>query len=127
MDLHYGQIVEKRVRRSGISITELARNTNVNRRSVYNWFNQKRLSANIIHRIGCAINYDFTTDFPQLFSAGGFKFNRFNPDALMEEEKYPIPEPKDNEGNWKDKYVNLLEDYNSLLQSKMANSDNDKV
>jgi len=53
MDKHYGQIVELIIRKKGYSISELARLSYVNRRSVYNWFNQKYLKPEIIYRIGC--------------------------------------------------------------------------
>jgi predicted transcriptional regulator len=116
MDLHYGQIVEKRVRRSGFSITELARNTKVNRRSVYNWFNQKKLNIVIIHRIGCAMDYDFSIDFPELFTTHDFNEAKFNKNLQRNETENSVLH--DNGENWKDKYVQLLEKYNTLLKSK---------
>jgi hypothetical protein len=67
MEMHYGQIVEQIIRRKGYSISELARLTKVNRRSVYNWFNQKQLKPEIIFRIGTVVNYDFSAEFPGLF------------------------------------------------------------
>jgi transposase-like protein len=52
MDKHYGQIVELVIRKGGYSISEIARLTLINRKSVYNWFNQKYLKPEIIYRIG---------------------------------------------------------------------------
>jgi plasmid maintenance system antidote protein VapI len=66
MSQHYGQIIEKVIRRNGHSISEVALTTGVNRRSVYNWFNQRHLKADIIIRIGNAIHFDFSTLIPEL-------------------------------------------------------------
>ncbi|HEX8609433.1 MAG TPA: helix-turn-helix domain-containing protein, partial [Pedobacter sp.] len=62
---HHGQLIEKIIRRNGHSITDIARLTHVNRRSVYNWFNQARLKPRTISSIGDAIQYDFTGVFPE--------------------------------------------------------------
>ncbi|MDB5019809.1 MAG: hypothetical protein JWQ28_936, partial [Pedobacter sp.] len=43
MSKHYGQILERAIRRNGNSISDVARLLNINRRSVYNWFNQAQL------------------------------------------------------------------------------------
>jgi transcriptional regulator with XRE-family HTH domain len=112
MELHHGQTIERIIRRNGYSITELARLTSVNRRSVYNWFNQRHLKPEIIYRIGTVINYDFSTIFPGLFID-----EDFNP--LVR----PATSPADPVANtlpeeniiWKDKYIALLERYNELL------------
>ena len=112
MNLHHGQIVERIIRRNGYSISELARLTNVNRRSVYNWFNQKYLKAEIIYRIGSVLNYDFSDEFPDLFP----KDKLVN---LIPEQEYadnsPKPCTKSDQCYWKDKYIDLLERYNDLL------------
>jgi transcriptional regulator with XRE-family HTH domain len=110
MEMHYGQIVEQIIRRKGYSISELARLTKVNRRSVYNWFNQKQLKPEIIFRIGTVVNYDFSAEFPGLFPNEDFsKSNSFV--------VYNTPEnaTEANRSYWKDKYIDLLEKYNQLL------------
>jgi transcriptional regulator with XRE-family HTH domain len=110
MELHYGQIVERIIRRKGYSISELARLTKVNRRSVYNWFNQKQLKPEIIFRIGTVVNHDFSSEFPGLF-----------PDEdLSRQTKYVVQSNQANTSDfnhtyWKDKYIDLLEKYNQLL------------
>lgn len=110
MEMHHGQIIEKVIRRNGYSISELARLTKVNRRSVYNWFNQRNLKSDIIYRIGSVLNYDFSNEFPDLF--------------VNNQSGEPIPLINDVFGRnidfksdiyWKDKYIQLLEKYNELL------------
>lgn len=111
MDLHHGQIVERVIRRNGYSISELSRLTHVNRRSVYNWFNQQHLKPEIIFRIGCALKHDFSIEFPHLFSKEDFKIIYEGTDV----EKSGEPLGRSGTDNWKDKYIHLLEQYNNLL------------
>ena len=108
MDIHHGEIIEKVVRRNGHSITDVARLTNVNRRSVYNWFNQPRLKPEIIYKVGCVINHDFSKELPQLFTPEDFEkgFKEHSPVEKRTEEQKDV---------WKDKYIDLMERYNALL------------
>lgn len=122
MDLHHGQIVERVIRRNGYSISELSRLAHVNRRSVYNWFNQKHLKPEIIFRIGCALKHDFSIEFPHLFSKDDFK-------VIFDKGQQEGPERTGTEtttgsSNWKDKYINLLEQYNKLLLDQLKNENN---
>lgn len=121
MDLHHGQIVERVIRRNGYSISELSRLAHVNRRSVYNWFNQKHLKPEIIFRIGCALKHDFSIEFPHLFSKDDFK-------VIFDKDQPESPERTAAEttgsSNWKDKYINLLEQYNKLLLDQLKNENN---
>jgi hypothetical protein len=112
MDLHHGEIVEKVVRRKGYSISEIARFTKVNRRSVYYWFTQKNLKPDIIHRIGVCLKHDFSIEFPHLFTEKQFE-NVKNFQYSDEEPDYPMEAPE--ETYWKDKYIELLEKYNEIL------------
>jgi len=108
----YGKIVEYIVRKNGYNITELALNLSVNRRSVYNWFNQKELRTDIIFRIGYIIRHDFSQEFPELFTTDDFK-NIFNiRQPYLAQMVLPFP---NNEENWKDRYIDLLEKYNNIL------------
>ena len=109
MELHTGAIVERVVRRSGVSITELARRTHVNRRSVYNWFNQKRLKLDIICKIGCVLGHDFSIEFPNFFPKDEFTQMK----RLMETREEA--ENSESVYFWMNKYIALLEKYNELL------------
>lgn len=120
MELHHGQIIERVIRRNGYSISELARLTKVNRRSVYNWFNQKRLKPELIYRIGCVLNYDFSNELPDLFSKEDF--NRFSHSHEVGSEAGKSGEPSEDHLYWKDKYIDLLERYNQLLMQYMESN-----
>jgi hypothetical protein len=108
MSEHYGEIVEKVVRREGHSLTDIAKLMGVNRRSIYNWFLQQRLKPDTILRIGRAIKHDFSIEFPGLFVSDDFKV----------EAKIVSPQNIDNGqevNTWMEKYIDLLERYNLLL------------
>jgi len=111
MSEHYGEIVEKAVRRGGHSLTDLAKMMGVNRRSIYNWFLQPRLKPEIILRIGKAIGHDFSVEFPQLFL----------PEDFIVDAKAESASTSDNQeviNTWMEKYIDLLERYNLLLTLK---------
>jgi transcriptional regulator with XRE-family HTH domain len=111
MELHHGQTIERIIRRNGFSITELARLTNVNRRSVYNWFNQRHLKPEIIYRIGAVINHDLSTVFPSLY-----QYDEFVQQDVTSNNEEAVNQDSSTEGNiWKDKYIELLERHNQLL------------
>ncbi|MBL4678625.1 MAG: helix-turn-helix transcriptional regulator [Mucilaginibacter sp.] len=111
MDKHHGQIIEYIVRKNGYSISDLARNTHVNRRSIYNWFNQKHLKADIIFNIGCVLRHDFSQEFPELFVSDDFK-------VISKVGQIHLPQVNTTHSEnefYKDKYLSLLERYNDLL------------
>jgi transcriptional regulator with XRE-family HTH domain len=116
MESNAGQIVERVVRRNKVSISELARRMQVNRRSVYNWFDQKTLKIEIICKIGHVLNHDFSVDFPEAFGERGF--------AAMEKIVDSMDEHDHKQPNsvhyWMVKYISLLEKYNELLSYETA-------
>jgi transcriptional regulator with XRE-family HTH domain len=110
MEQDAGEIVEKAVRRSGISIAELARRINVDRRTIYYWFKQINLSVDTISKIGEGINHDFSNDFPELtqqLNQITLIKNHVNKDSDVEVIRF-----------WKHKYISLLEKYNEMLTQK---------
>lgn len=118
MDKHYGEIIERAIRRNGYSISELARLTKVNRRSIYNWFNQPKFKPDIIFKIGCALKHDFSVEFPELFSTEDFQ-RAFANSKLINTEI--LVEEIEKINYWKDKYISLLEEYNHLLSLRSIN------
>jgi len=120
MESHYGRIIELTIRKKGLNITEVARMNHVNRRTVYNWFNQKYLKPEIIYQLGLILKHDFSTEFPELFSKDDF--NTPQKDA---ENSHPGTPSAESGGNqiWKDRYISLLENYNKLLLN-YANKEN---
>ncbi|GAA4087142.1 helix-turn-helix domain-containing protein [Mucilaginibacter panaciglaebae] len=113
MQLHIGEIVEMAVRRKGVSISELSRRMHVNRRSIYNWFQQRHLKIEMVCEIGYVIGHDFSQDLPDDFARQGF--------AIMENliaagNKVSI-DSTNSVHFWMTKYIDILEKYNELLQT----------
>jgi transcriptional regulator with XRE-family HTH domain len=117
MAKHHGQILERAIRRNGNSISDVARLLNINRRSVYNWFNQQQLRPEIIYKIGQVINHDFSVDLPEMFS----------PEDFAKKARLTINKQgeliEDTTNTWQQKYIDLLEKYNTLL-NEIVLSDN---
>jgi hypothetical protein len=113
MPKHHGQTIEKIIRRDGHSISNVARTMDVNRRTVYNWFNQAVLRQEIIYKIGHGIMHDFSVEFPELFKPEDFIFK--NKPALSAGEPKGVTETSED-SEWKAKYIELSERYNKLLR-----------
>lgn len=107
---HHGQIVEHAVRRSSISITALAKELKVSRRSIYNWFTEENLSIEIVDKIGKALRYDFSSEFPEILD---LSFQLRTAERAVAE----IQEGQDSAFYWKEKYIALLEAHNEYLLS----------
>ncbi|KAA8482056.1 hypothetical protein BDE36_1173 [Arcticibacter tournemirensis] len=103
--IHMGEIVEKQVRLSMVSITEVSKSLNVNRRTLYNWFSKPVIPAPVILNIGECIGYDFSTLIPQIAESKAL----FTP-------RPGIGYPREEESAYKMKYLHLLEKYNLALE-----------
>jgi len=109
-ELHMGQLLEKAIRKKGLNITAIARAIGVQRRTMYNWFSTKDLNVDIMQRISKVIVYDFGQ--PELAPA------IVVPDVV--EVANDLVTIK-NEEYWKDKYIDLLERYSSILNANLSN------
>lgn len=105
--IHRGEIIEKAVRQSGMSIAEVARRLGKSRRHVYNLFEDPNISLDVILQISKIIHYDFTGEFPELKNKHTTQMVN-DMDATYEKYKDTV--------DWKDKYLQLLEKYNALLE-----------
>lgn len=116
MSLHHGQVVEKVIRRDGYSISQVARMMNINRRTIYNWFNQPVLRQEIIHKIGMNIMHDFSIEFPHFFNPEDFVFDLKPSFSVAEYRKQtPAEETPDDGSAWREKYIALNSRYIKLL------------
>jgi hypothetical protein len=93
--VHRGQIVKNAVSHSGIKIAELGRKLSKSRRFFYVMFENELMPTHYIKQIGEVISYDFSKDIPELKEV-----HRLN----------------NTDDNWKDKYLNLLEEHQQLLK-----------
>jgi len=111
---HRGQIVEKIIRRSGYSITRLAKKLGISRNTLYNRFENANLGYRFIMEVGNVIHYDFTIDFPEMKEE--IELMGDAPIRSLDRETAEL---------WKaeSKYILLLEKYTKLLGmlAKLAN------
>lgn len=118
MNRHHGQLIEKIIRLNGYNISELARLLSVDRRTIYIWFKKKRLKKDVILQFAEHINHDFSTDFPEIFTPVNQNAPANSSDSINE-----LSESNEDTAD-KDihqKYVELLEKYNNLLQKILFN------
>lgn len=106
---HRGEIIEKVVRESGISITQVAKQMKKSRRHIYNIFDNPNVPVDIILSLGKIIHHDFSKEFKDLIVAKPYKIENSIDIALDKNTDYG------NAEYWKNKYLELLEKYNLLL------------
>ncbi|MBL4676723.1 MAG: helix-turn-helix domain-containing protein [Mucilaginibacter sp.] len=105
MNIHNGQTVKFIVYKNHYHIAELARNLNVTRKTVYNWFEDRYLKPAVILNIGSVLRHDFSVEFPHYFTSHDF--------AVLQT---PLPNVDSQESEYyKNQYLKLLEKYNQLL------------
>ncbi|MDX2360670.1 MAG: hypothetical protein QNK23_07675 [Crocinitomicaceae bacterium] len=110
---HKGEIIEKAVRESGYSITLLAERIGRSRRWVYLIFEKRNVSTDYIIEIGKIIHHDFSGEIkdlrqyrqPEKVAKWEDPAGEFMPDTVKAE-------------YWKNKYLDLLEEYKNLLNKK---------
>jgi hypothetical protein len=108
---HRGEVLEAAVKKSPLSITELVKRMGISRGTYYNHIEENGLSFETLEKYGKIIGYDFTQDFPEMKK------------YVIEEPAAPYGEPKTLDeaikqrdywrrqaDQWKDKYIELLEE-----------------
>jgi plasmid maintenance system antidote protein VapI len=106
-NIHHGQIIERHIRSNCISISEIARRLDVSRPTLYHWFETKKLSTDIIVKIGLVTSHDFSVEFPDELA---------NRSCLMDKEV--LKDINGGEQNsdpiyyWMERYIRLLERIN---------------
>lgn len=97
---HQGAILEKAIRNSDISIKRLAELLNVNRTTIYYWFENPRLSPEVLVRINHIIQSDY------------LNFSSVNADKTLQKNRQEAD-------FWKTKYLHLLDQYQCFLQKRI--------
>ncbi|RZL51229.1 MAG: hypothetical protein EOP00_00380 [Pedobacter sp.] len=111
IDQHYGHVVEKVVRRAHIGISEIARKLHISRRTLYNWFETKQISIDIIKKIGYVIGHDFSVELPEAFSGE----DRRAADQYLGMPFSNIDDKNQSVFYWMERYIKLLENVNQNL------------
>lgn len=111
MKQHRGQLVEKAIRESGVPLTTVSVKLGKSRRTLYNYFQQTDLSVEVIDRIGKIIHVDFT----DILQGSAYKKQLSSVHSKNAED----PAQEYSAEYWKNKYIEVLEQLNSLLYDKM--------
>lgn len=115
--LKHGEILERIVRRNRMGISELSRKLNVSRRTIYNWFGQDHLNHEVILQIGQSLGQNLSVSFPDVFAES-------NTEVVHRTETGTKRSGDSNSVYfWMNKYINLLEKYNSLLSVEEEDSE----
>jgi predicted DNA-binding transcriptional regulator AlpA len=110
---HHGRLIEYSVRNSALNISEIAHKLNVNRSTIYHWFQKDKLAKDIIFKLGNAIRYDFSIDFPEFFTKADFTLAYFTANNQHDNNQATTPDENDM---WKIKYLLLLEEHKLVLE-----------
>lgn len=107
---HRGEIIQKAVYNSGYTITEIAKSLGKSRRWMYMMFDNSNVSLDIVLKIGKIIHHDFSEEIKE--------FSTFLRTSTLPQSSFVKDEPSAE--YWKDKYLQLLEEYNALLKKQEA-------
>lgn len=112
MKSHRGEILKCIIKETNNKVSSVARKMNIDRGTVYRHFDDPNLSIDYLVKYGKAMNYDFSKYFPELLNIVQESAIEYNYQAKTYSEL-------DKELQvWKDKYIQLLEQYNELLLEK---------
>jgi len=109
-DNHHGHIIERYIRSNCISISEIARRLDISRPTLYNWFESKQLSADIIVKIGLATSHDFSEEFPEVLAHRSYEM-----DKEVLKDINGLEQNSDPIYYWMERYIRLLEKINQKL------------
>ena len=110
--VHRGQLLAAAVEGSRLNKEEVAEKAGYSRSAYYKHIDNADLDYHILIAYGRAIGHDFTEELPEM------------PKYLMEEPEggynkpLTIEEAVRQRDHWKDKYIELLEKYNRLIENK---------
>lgn len=112
MSKHRGEILKIVMHELNLKVASVARKMDIDRGTVYRHFDDANLSIDYLVKYGKAMNYDFSKYFPELLNVVQ--------EEVVEYSKQPktFSDLEKELQMWKDKYIQLLEQYNELLLEK---------
>lgn len=113
-DIHRGLVLKNAVDITGLNKEIVAEKAGYTRASYYKHIQEPSLPFHILIAYGRSINYDFTEDLPEMPKYllqehdAGYEKN-LTADQAIKQIHY-----------WKDKYLDLLEKYNRLIEERVG-------
>lgn len=113
-NIHRGNALAKAIQQSELSKTVIAKKAGYNRTSLYNHIRTADLSFDILEKYGKALSYDFTRIFPEMI-----RYIAFEDPKSEYRESLTFDQILKQRDQWRDKYYDLLEKYNKLIEDKL--------
>ncbi|HUH18092.1 transcriptional regulator [Albibacterium sp.] len=124
---HDGNVLRKLIGDVGVPISRIAKELDVDRSTIYRMFDKADISIEFLLKIGKVINKDMSIFFPEIIQT--IQESTIDYSSLKS-----YSELLDESNYWKDKYIDVLEKYNSLLneqsttmRSKRINKDSEDI
>jgi len=118
--IHRGEIVEEAIKESGISKTLIAKRLNIARNTLNNRLDEMNLDWEFIIEVGRVIREDIINTRFSDKTASTVKQAREKYITTNEDDNTELEKCRDELDKYKTRYINLLEDYNRLLQEKQG-------
>lgn len=118
MNKKRGEILKKVFDSEGVNVTKTAKKMNIDRATIYRHFADDDLSLDYILKYGKAIDYDFSKYFPELLQIVQ------DPSTEPKKSLKTYADLERDVEYWKDKYIQLLEQYNQIISSKLFDLSN---
>ena len=110
--INRGQILNEVARQSDLSITVIVKRAGYKARgSFYTHINSPDLPLEILAKYGKVLQYDFSKDIPQMK-----EYSNEESIEIINDEPKTLDEAKFLINIWRDKFYNLMEEYNQVLK-----------
>ena len=111
MKIHIGKRIKQLMEYRGMTAIVLANKINKSRENVYDIYNRESIDLSLLEKIGLALDYNF---FEDLYNASIGNFNQSEPIKMAD--RLIDRSINIEDAIWKEKYVELLEKYASVLE-----------
>lgn len=108
---HDGNVLRKLIGDVGVPISRIAKELDVDRSTIYRMFDKADISIEFLLKIGKVINKDMSIFFPEIIQT--IQESTIDYSSLKS-----YSELLDESNYWKDKYIDVLEKYNNLLNEQ---------
>lgn len=113
--LDRGQILATLVEASGKNKEDVAAKAGYSRSAYYKHIENPNLDYHILIAYGKALNHDFTEEFPDMP-----QYQVEDVDATYGKPADTVEEANRQKEYWKNKYIELMEKYTSLIEEKIT-------